>query len=160
MKFVTTNVRDKIQAWSKYLELIYKVSTNFFMWHFSANKILMDELTGIAKTLFDETMDEIDEELTEALEAYIVKEKLEGIIADLQESVKDNVTKTIMENYSENMSTVKKMILGEKLARVVAADAKSALQNLVGDIIKQSFDVVEELRNEIIGEVFEETAED
>ena len=55
------------------------------------------------------------------------------------------------------MSATKKMILGEKLARVVTKVAKEKIQALVSDILKNSFDVIDELRNEIIGEVFEET---
>ncbi|MCE7737698.1 MAG: hypothetical protein GPJ54_22595 [Candidatus Heimdallarchaeota archaeon] len=117
----------------------------------------MSELTGIAKTIFDEVMDEIEEEILESLESYILKEKLEDIISDIQQSTTPTVIKTINDNYSENMSAAKKMILGEKLARVVTAIAKEKIQNLVADILKHSFDVIDELRNEIIGEVFEET---
>ncbi len=55
------------------------------------------------------------------------------------------------------MSADRKMILGEKLARTVTTIPKEKIQELVSDILKHSFDVIDELRNEIIGEVFEET---
>ncbi len=119
----------------------------------------MTDLTGIAKTIFDEVMDEIDEELQESLEEVIVKEKLDGIIKQVQEATQENVEATINEYYSDDMSSVKKLILGERVARIVTAEAKQKLQELVSHILKQSFDVVDELRNEIIGEVFEETEE-
>ncbi len=117
----------------------------------------MSELTGIAKTIFDEVMDEIEEEILESLESYILIDKLEDIISDIQQSTTSKVVETINENYSVDMSAAKKMILGEKLARVVTAVAKNKIQELVSDILKSSFDVIDELRNEIIGEVFEET---
>lgn len=118
----------------------------------------MSELTGIAKTIFDEVMDEIQEEILEGLNSYITREKIDSIIQDVQASSSQKVIDTINENYSEEMSAAKKMILGEKLARTVTAVAKEKIQDLVSDIIKNSFDVIDELRNEIIGEVFEETA--
>lgn len=69
-------------------------------------------------------MDEIDEEILESLEPYILKEKLEDIISNIQQSTTSRVIEIINEHYSENMSAAKKMILGEKLARVVTAIAK------------------------------------
>ena len=119
----------------------------------------MTELTGIARTIFDEVMDEIEEELQQSLEEIIVKEKLEGIIKQIQESTETRVSDTISEYNSDDMTAVKKLILGERVARIVTSEAKQKLQELVSQILKQSFDVVDELRNEIIGEVFEETEE-
>lgn len=104
-------------------------------------------------------MDEIEEELQESLEEVIVKEKLDGIINSVQDETKGGVIDTINKYYSDEMSTVKKLILGERLARIVTPIAKQKLQELTSHILKQSFDVVDELRNEIIGEVFEETEE-
>ena len=118
----------------------------------------MTELEGIAKTIFDEIMDEIDEEITEGLESLINEVKLKEIIKIIQEKVTPDTIKTIENNYSEDMNSAKKLILGEKASRVVTAEAKVILQELVSDILKQAFDVIDELRNEIIGEVFEETA--
>lgn len=120
----------------------------------------MTELTGIAKTIFDEVMDEIEEELQESLEGLIVQEKLEGIIKQIQGATETRVIETINEHYSDDMNAVKKLILGERVARIVTSEAKQQLQALVSQILKQTFDVVDELRNEIIGEVFEETEED
>lgn len=120
----------------------------------------MSELEGTAKVIFDEVMDEIDEELEEALVGIINKEKLEGIIKQVQEEATSDVTGIINKYYSDNMSAVKKLILGERIARVVTGNVKVKLQDLVSEILKQSLDVVDELRNEIIGEVFEETEDD
>ncbi|MHA2497514.1 MAG: hypothetical protein ACXAEI_18735 [Candidatus Hodarchaeales archaeon] len=41
----------------------------------------------------------------------------------------------------------------------MTSETKQTLQALMAQILKQTFDVVDELRNEIIGEVFEETEE-
>ncbi|MFX0116670.1 MAG: hypothetical protein ACFFB3_19125 [Candidatus Hodarchaeota archaeon] len=119
----------------------------------------MIELTGIAKTIFDEVMDEIEEELQESLEGLIVKEKLDGLIEQIQGATETSVIETINEYYSEEMNAVKKLILGERVARIVTSETKQQLQVLMSQILQQAFDVVDELRNEIIGEVFEE-AED
>lgn len=127
---------------------------------FFLEKLLMTELTGTAKTIEDEVMDEIDEELQESLEGLIVKEKLEELIKQIQGATKPRVIETINEHYSDDMNTVKKMILGERLARIVTSEAKQHLQALMSQILQQTFDVVDELRNEIIGEVFEETEDD
>ena len=104
-----------------------------------------------------EVMDEIDEEITESLEGIIATEKLQKIIKGLQESTTSGVVDAINKHYSENMSAAKKLVLGEVISRVVTAAAKESLQHLASKIIKRSFDVIDELRNEIIGEVFEET---
>ncbi|MHA2171935.1 MAG: hypothetical protein ACXAB7_18835 [Candidatus Kariarchaeaceae archaeon] len=120
----------------------------------------MSELTGIAKTIFDEVMDEIEEELQEALEMLILKDKLDDIISSVKSNTAEKVTEAITKHYTEGMSSVKKLILGETVARIVTAEAKEKLQELSATILKQSFDVVDELRNEIIGEVFEETEAD
>ncbi|MFX0117129.1 MAG: hypothetical protein ACFFB3_21455 [Candidatus Hodarchaeota archaeon] len=120
----------------------------------------MTELTGIAKTIFDEVMDEIDEELQESLEGLIAQEKLDELIKQIQEATETRVIETINEYYSDQMNAVKKLILGERVARIVTSEAKQKLQALMSQILQQAFDVVDELRNEIIGEVFEETEED
>ncbi|MHA2231523.1 MAG: hypothetical protein ACXAB4_03430 [Candidatus Hodarchaeales archaeon] len=117
----------------------------------------MTGLNGIAKTIFDEVMDEIEEELQESLEGLIVKEKLDGIIKQIQGATETKVIETINEYYSDDMNAVKKLILGERVARIVTSEAKQTLQALMSEILQQTFDVVDELRNEIIGEVFEET---
>ncbi len=114
-------------------------------------------LDGTAKTIYDEVMDEIDEEIREGLENLIVKDKLDEIIKDISKVTSDRITITIAENYKEGMTAVQKLVLGEKVARVVTKVAKEKLRELSSEIIKQSFDLVDELRNEIIGEVFEET---
>ena len=85
------------------------------------------------------------------------EKKLDDIISDIRQTTTPKVVETINANYSAEMSAAKKMILGEKLARVVTKIAKEKIQILVSDILKNSFDVIDELRNEIIGEVFEET---
>ncbi|MFX0204935.1 MAG: hypothetical protein ACFFDT_03050 [Candidatus Hodarchaeota archaeon] len=119
----------------------------------------MTELTRIANTIFDEVMDEIDEELHESLEGFIVKEKLASLIKHIQDATAPSVIETINEYYSNEMNAVKKLILGERIARIVTKETKQQLQALMSQILKQTFDVVDELRNEIIGEVFEETEE-
>lgn len=115
------------------------------------------ELTGIAKTIFEEVMDEIEEEFEGSLGELIAEDKLKAIIQHLQKAVSVKVAETIEENYSEEMNTIKKMILGEKLSRIVSAETKIELQKLVSEIVENTYDLIEELRNEIIGEVFEET---
>ncbi len=117
----------------------------------------MSELTGTAKTIFDEVMDEIEEEIMQALEDLIVMEKLDSIVNDVKTATEKDVIKTIEENYSDDMTTVKKMILGEKLSRVVTSYTKEKVEGLVSEVVKQTYVALEELRNEIIGEVFEET---
>ncbi len=117
----------------------------------------MINLTGTAKTIFDEVMDEIDEEINQAFEGIFSEDVLRTLVTGIQDAVKEDVTRTISENYSDGMKAVHKLILGEKTSRVVTKMAKEKLSELSSDIIKRSFDVVDELRNEIIGEVFEET---
>ncbi|UJG40876.1 MAG: hypothetical protein K9W45_00110 [Candidatus Heimdallarchaeum aukensis] len=117
----------------------------------------MNELTGIAKIIFDELMDEIEEELEEALSEIISEEKLFNLVKTLQENTKQEVIEIINENYSEEMNSVKKMILGEKLSRIVTREARKVLEKLSLELISLSMGLIETLRNEIIGEVFEET---
>ncbi len=117
----------------------------------------MDSLTGTAKTIFDEIFDEIDEEIKEALDPYFKENVLENLINSIQKDVKEEIIEVIKKHYSEDMKAVHKLILGEKASRIVTFKAKEYIQTLVGDVLKHSFDVIDELRNEIIGEVFEET---
>lgn len=117
----------------------------------------MVDLEGVARTIFDEIMDEIDEEIRDALGGLIVEEVLEGMIKKIQESTSDEVEEIIKDHYSEEMRGVHKLILGEKASRVVAKKAKQELVALTEKILENAFDLVDELRNEIIGEVFEET---
>jgi hypothetical protein len=118
------------------------------------------ELTGIAKTIFEEVMEEIEEEFEESLGELISKEKLEAIIQEIQEIVALDVTKTIEEHYKEDMKEIEKMILGEKLSRIVSSQAKIELHSLISEIMQNTMDLIDELRVEIIGEVFEETEEE
>ncbi len=120
----------------------------------------MESLEGTAKTIFDEVMDEIDEEIKEALEDYIVEEKLKEIITSIQEETAGRIKELVLEHYKKGMSAVQKLILGEKVSRVVTAETKKHLRNLSNTILSRSFDLVDELRNEIIGEVFEETEDE
>ncbi len=117
----------------------------------------MNDLTGTAKTIFDEVMDEIDEEINQAFDGIFSDKTMRELVTGIQEAVKEDVTKTISENYSDGMKAVHKLILGEKTSRVVTKVVKAKLGELSSDILRRSFDVVDELRNEIIGEVFEET---
>ena len=97
------------------------------------------------------------EEILEALDSIVIEEKLVGIIESIRTEASDVITTVILENYVDNMSPAKKMILGEKLARAVMAISQPKIESLVFELIKKSFELVDELRNEIIGEVFEET---
>ncbi|MDH5401580.1 MAG: hypothetical protein OEY49_03735 [Candidatus Heimdallarchaeota archaeon] len=117
----------------------------------------MSDLTGVAKTIFDEVMDEISEEIHDSLDGLIVTEKLDEIINTVQASTTANITQAINKYYSDQMNSVRKLILGEIMARTVSAEVKTQLQGLVSEILGKSFSLVDELRNEIIGEVFEET---
>lgn len=105
-------------------------------------------------------MDEVDEEIRESLESYILKEKLDEMILEIQDATKGEIIDIINTNYADEMSSVRKLILGEKIARIVTGIAKDKLRDLSSTIFKRSFDLVDELRNEIIGEVFEETEVD
>lgn len=120
----------------------------------------MTELIGTAKTIFDEVMDEIDEEITDSFSGLLDGEEIQKLVATIQESTKEQVVQKINKYYSDNMSAVKKLILGEHLSRVVTAEAKKHLESIVARFVKSSFVALEELRNEIIGEVFEETESD
>ncbi len=117
----------------------------------------MTDLEGIALTIYKEVMDEIDEETREAFENLLAVELIESLISKIQETSSIQVKETITKYYSAEMSSVKKLILGERIARIVAAIAKEELREMVAKITEQSFNVLDEFRNEIIGEVFEET---
>ena len=119
----------------------------------------MSELEGIALTIFDEVMDEIHEETHDAYENLLSKELIESLVSKIQELCSPKVKETIEKYYSNEMNAVKKLILGERIARVVTAIAKEELREMVANITEQSFNVLDEFRNEIIGEVFEETEE-
>ncbi|MHA1865833.1 MAG: hypothetical protein ACTSVB_03590 [Candidatus Heimdallarchaeaceae archaeon] len=117
----------------------------------------MNEFTGIAKIIFDELMEEIEEELEETFSNLISENKLTSLIETIQENTKVEITEIINENYSEEMNAVRKMILGEKLSRIVTRETRKVLEKLSLEIISLSMGLIETLRNEIIGEVFEET---
>ena len=117
----------------------------------------MSDLSGTAKTICEEVMDEIEEELQQSLDTLIAEAQLVKLISSIQEATHEGVVATINKYYADDMTTVKKLILGERLARIVTAVAKDELQKLMATILQNAFDVVDELRNEIIGEVFEET---
>ncbi|OLS23573.1 MAG: hypothetical protein HeimC2_25970 [Candidatus Heimdallarchaeota archaeon LC_2] len=117
----------------------------------------MSELEGIALTIYDEVMDEIHEETQDAFENLLTKELIESLVSKIQELCASKVKETIVKYFSNEMSSVKKLILGERIARVVTAIAKEELREMIATITEQSFNVLDEFRNEIIGEVFEET---
>ncbi|MHA1686049.1 MAG: hypothetical protein ACTSYD_06520 [Candidatus Heimdallarchaeaceae archaeon] len=120
----------------------------------------MEELTEIAKTIYKEVLEEIEEEITEAFEGIIDEEKIAELVEKIQDSVKENVVLTIKAYYKDEMTEIRKMILGEKLARIVTKEARKHLQELIALIIGKSLELIEELRNEVIGEVFEETEDE
>lgn len=115
------------------------------------------DLTGTAQTIFEETMDEIDEEFKESLKGLISEVYLKKMIQTLQNKVEEKLRNAITTHHSDQMDDVKKMILGENISRLVTHEAKIILHELSGIINKNSLDLIEILRNEIIGEVFEET---
>ncbi|RMG24224.1 MAG: hypothetical protein D6732_23885 [Methanobacteriota archaeon] len=117
----------------------------------------MVDLEGTPKVIFEEIMDEIDEEIRDALESLLAEQVLAETIRKIQENTANDVESIIREHYSEDMRGVHKLILGEKASRVVAKEAKKELVSLTERILRNSFDLLDELRNEIIGEVFEET---
>lgn len=116
------------------------------------NGILLDR---VAKLYFDEVLDEIDEEIHQALDTFIAKDRLIVLIAEIKDKVSIEVTDIILQDYNENMNSVQKLILGEKVSRIVSSELKAKLLTLNEDIMKSSFDLIDEIRNEIIGEVFE-----
>ena len=118
------------------------------------------QLTDLGKTLFVEVMDEIDEEINDGLGGLIAEEKIEALSGTLKKSVEEKVVKLISKYVKDDMTEVEKMILGEKLARVVTKNAKKDLAELLSEIIEKTYEVMYELRNEIVEEVFEETEEE
>jgi len=117
----------------------------------------MTKLEGLAETIYEEVMDEIKEEIGEGLGNVITVEKLKAITIDIQEAVKEKITKLILKHTKDNMTDVEKMILGEKLSRVVTKKAKEVFAALVSEVVEKTYETMHELRNEIIEEVFEET---
>jgi hypothetical protein len=116
------------------------------------------ELTGLAKTIFDEVMDEIDEEIKDGFGLILNDAAMNVLIKNIQTAVKEKVTKLIAKSTNKEMTEVEKMVLGEKLARIVTKKAKNEFAAIVSEMVLKSYEVMYELRNEIIEEVFEETA--
>lgn len=114
-------------------------------------------LEGDTRTIFDEVMDEIEEELIDTYENLLAEMKLKSMIEKIENAAKDPIIQIIQENYRTEMNEAQKMILGEKISRVVSKIAKNELVTLIAEVNSVSFDLIDELRNELIGEVFEVT---
>ena len=96
------------------------------------------QLTDLGKTLYDEVMDEIDEEINDGLGGLIAEEKINALSGTIKKSVEEKVVKLISERVKDDMTEVEKMILGEKLARVVTKNAKKELAELLSEIIEKT----------------------
>jgi hypothetical protein len=118
---------------------------------------MTEKLEGLAKTIYEEVMDEIKEEIGEGLGDVIAVEKLKAITVDIQKAVKEKITKLILKHTKDDMTEIEKMVLGEKLSRVVTKKAKEVFATLVSEVVEKTYETMYELRNEIIEEVFEET---
>ncbi|NHJ47007.1 MAG: hypothetical protein FK733_04385 [Asgard group archaeon] len=115
------------------------------------------ELTGLAKTIFDEVMDEVDEEIKDGFGMILNEAAMNVLIKNIQTAVKEKIVKLIAKSTKDDMTEVDKMVLGEKLARIVTKKAKNEFAAIVSEMVLKSYEVMYELRNEIIEEIFEET---
>ena len=104
----------------------------------------MNELEGLAKTIYEEVMDEIKEEIGEGLGDVIAVEKLKAITIDIQKTVKEKITKLIVKHTKDDMTDVEKMILGEPFGEhssssIIAASSSIQRTRSPSPVIHQVF---------------------
>jgi F0F1-type ATP synthase delta subunit len=116
-----------------------------------------EELDEIAQEILHEALEEIEEEFEDAYGTVIQSEELTQMIGHVQSNVKGTIVNILTEDYQPDMTDVQKMMLGETIARKISTAAKNELQAMLAKITGKALNLVEELRNEVIGEVFEET---